>query len=154
VRFHTLAQRVFSTPWLQRRLVRPADYSRRSAIFFAADIGSTSLAEIVSDHDRKLSDSLSSSIMPVRPVVNRRVRSTGGKWELTAAAAVRAFLEEPRRFQARTAASMRADPKLAEQASPETIEHSRLPIAALDRRLLHPSFLTIAMAKRKGGWPL
>ena len=67
---------------------------------------------------------------------------------------VRAFLDEPHRFQARTAASMRADPKLAEQASPETIEHNRLSIAALDRRLLHPSFLTIAMAKRKGGWPL
>jgi len=70
------------------------------------------------------------------------------------AEAVRAFIDERHRFQARTAASMRADPKLAEQASPETIEHNRLLIAALDRKSFHPSFLTIAMAKRKGGWPL
>ena len=52
------------------------------------------------------------------------------------AEAVRAFLDEQHRFQARTAASMRADPKLAEQASPETIEHNRLLIAALDRMSL------------------
>ena len=70
------------------------------------------------------------------------------------AEAVRAFLDEQHRFQARTTASMRADPKLAEQASPDTIEHNRLLIAALDRKSFHPSFLTIAMAKRKGGWPL
>jgi hypothetical protein len=48
------------------------------------------------------------------------------------AEAVRAFLDEQHRFQARTAASLRADPKLAEQASPETLEHNRLLIAALD----------------------
>jgi Protein of unknown function (DUF3891) len=36
------------------------------------------------------------------------------------AAAVRVFLDEQHRFQARTAASMRAYPKLAEQASLET----------------------------------
>jgi hypothetical protein len=52
------------------------------------------------------------------------------------AEAVRAFLDEQHRFQARTAASIRADPKLAEQASPETIEHNRLLIAALDRMSL------------------
>jgi Protein of unknown function (DUF3891) len=52
------------------------------------------------------------------------------------AKAVRAFLDEQHRFQARTAASMRADPKLAEQASPDTIEHNRLLIAALDRMSL------------------
>ena len=34
------------------------------------------------------------------------------------------------------AASLRADPKIAEQASPETIEHNRLLIAALDRMSL------------------
>lgn len=48
------------------------------------------------------------------------------------AEAVRAFLDEQHRFQARTAASLRADPTLAEQASPETLEHNRLLIAALD----------------------
>jgi len=52
------------------------------------------------------------------------------------AEAVRAFLDEQHRFQARTAASMRADPKLTEQASPETIEHNQLLIAALDRMSL------------------
>ncbi|MGH6841276.1 MAG: DUF3891 family protein [Methylocella sp.] len=45
---------------------------------------------------------------------------------------VRAFLDEQHCFQAWTAASLRADPKLAEQASPETLEHNRLLIAALD----------------------
>jgi len=70
------------------------------------------------------------------------------------AEAVRVLLDEQHRFQARTAASMRADPKLAEQASPETIEHNQLLIAALDRKLFHASFLTIAVARRKGGWPL
>ena len=49
------------------------------------------------------------------------------------AEAVRVFLDEQHRFQARTATSLRADPKIAEQASPETIEHNRLLIAALDR---------------------
>jgi Protein of unknown function (DUF3891) len=48
------------------------------------------------------------------------------------AKAVRAFLDEQHRFQVRAAASLLADPKLAEQASPETIEHNRLLIAALD----------------------
>ncbi|MGH6837458.1 MAG: DUF3891 family protein [Methylocella sp.] len=48
------------------------------------------------------------------------------------AEAVRAFLDEQHRFQARTAASLRADPKLAEHASPRTLEHNRLLIAALD----------------------
>jgi hypothetical protein len=52
------------------------------------------------------------------------------------AEAVRAFLDEQQRFQARTAASMRADPKLAEQASREAITHNRLLIAALDRMSL------------------
>ncbi|HEY4848400.1 MAG TPA: DUF3891 family protein [Methylocella sp.] len=52
------------------------------------------------------------------------------------AEAVRAFLDEQHRFQARMAASMRADPKLAKQASPETIEHNRLLIAVLDRMSL------------------
>ncbi|MGC2223692.1 MAG: DUF3891 family protein, partial [Methylocella sp.] len=52
------------------------------------------------------------------------------------AEAVRDFLDEQRRFQARTAASMQADPKLAKQPSPETIEHNRLLIAALDRMSL------------------
>jgi hypothetical protein len=50
--------------------------------------------------------------------------------------AVRAFLDEQHRFQARMAAAMRADPKFAEQASPEAIEHNRLLIAALDRMSL------------------
>jgi hypothetical protein len=54
------------------------------------------------------------------------------------AEAVRAFLDEQHRFQARTATSMRADPKLAEQASPDTIEHNRLLIAALDRNCSAP----------------
>jgi Protein of unknown function (DUF3891) len=52
------------------------------------------------------------------------------------AEAVRDFLDEQHRFQAGTAASMQADPKLAEQAAPETIEHNRLLIAALDRMSL------------------
>ncbi|MGH6800375.1 MAG: DUF3891 family protein, partial [Methylocella sp.] len=52
------------------------------------------------------------------------------------AEAVRDFLDEQHRFQARTADSMRADPKLAEQATPETIELNRLLIAALDRMSL------------------
>jgi Protein of unknown function (DUF3891) len=52
------------------------------------------------------------------------------------AEAVRAFLDEQHRFQALMVASMRADPKLAERASPETIEHNRLLIAALDRMSL------------------
>ncbi|MGH6845183.1 MAG: DUF3891 family protein [Methylocella sp.] len=50
--------------------------------------------------------------------------------------AVRAFLDEQHRFQARMAASLRADPRLVEQASPETIEHNRVLIAALDRMSL------------------
>jgi Protein of unknown function (DUF3891) len=49
---------------------------------------------------------------------------------------VRAFLDEQHRFQALMAVSLRADPRLAEQASPETIEHNRLLIAALDRMSL------------------
>jgi hypothetical protein len=52
------------------------------------------------------------------------------------AEAVRAFLDEQHRFQARMAASLRADPELAKKASPETIEHNRLLIAALDRMSL------------------
>jgi predicted RNA-binding Zn ribbon-like protein len=98
----------------------------------AADIGLTSLAEIVSGHDRESSGSLSSSFMSVRPVVSRKVHSINGKWERTAAEAMRAFLDEQHRFQARKAAVMRADPKLAEQASPETIERNQLLIATLD----------------------
>lgn len=49
------------------------------------------------------------------------------------AEAVRAFLDEQHRFQARMAASLRADPKIAELASPENIERNRLLVAALDR---------------------
>jgi hypothetical protein len=49
------------------------------------------------------------------------------------AKAVRDFLDQQHRFQTRTVASLRADPKLEAQASPETIEHNRLLIAALDR---------------------
>jgi hypothetical protein len=52
------------------------------------------------------------------------------------AEAVRAFLDEQHRFQALMAASLRADPKLAEQASPEIIARNRLLIAALDRMSL------------------
>ena len=52
------------------------------------------------------------------------------------AEAVRAFLDEQHRFQALTAVSLRADPKLTDRASPETIEHTRLLIAALDRMSL------------------
>jgi Protein of unknown function (DUF3891) len=52
------------------------------------------------------------------------------------AEAVRAFLDEQHRFQALMVASMRTDRKLAGQASPETIEHNRLLIAALDRMSL------------------
>jgi Protein of unknown function (DUF3891) len=52
------------------------------------------------------------------------------------AEAVRAFLDQQHRFQARAAASMRADPKLVVQASPKTIEHNQLLIAALDRMSL------------------
>ncbi|MGH6857726.1 MAG: DUF3891 family protein [Methylocella sp.] len=58
------------------------------------------------------------------------------KASLENAEAVRAFLDEQHRFQARTAASLRADPKLAEQASPETIARNQLLIAALDRMSL------------------
>ena len=49
------------------------------------------------------------------------------------AEAVRAFLDEQHRFQAQMAASLRAEPKIAELASPENIERNRLLIAALDR---------------------
>jgi hypothetical protein len=52
------------------------------------------------------------------------------------AEAVRAFLDEQHRFQAQMAASLRADPKIAEQASPETVERNRLLIAAFDRMSL------------------
>jgi hypothetical protein len=52
------------------------------------------------------------------------------------AEAVRAFLDEQHRFQAQMAASLRADPKIADQASPETIERNRLLIAAFDRMSL------------------
>jgi Protein of unknown function (DUF3891) len=52
------------------------------------------------------------------------------------AEAVHAFLHEQHRFQALMAVSLRADPRLAERASPETIEHNRLLIAALDRMSL------------------
>ncbi|MDQ6869690.1 MAG: DUF3891 family protein [Pseudomonadota bacterium] len=56
--------------------------------------------------------------------------------DLANAAAGRVFHDEQHRFQAQTAAAMRADPKLAEHASPDTIEHNRLLIAALDRMSL------------------
>jgi hypothetical protein len=48
------------------------------------------------------------------------------------AEAVRSFLDEQHRFQALMAASLRADPKFAGEASPENIERNRLLIAALD----------------------
>jgi hypothetical protein len=50
--------------------------------------------------------------------------------------AVRAFLEGQRRFQKRTANSLRKDPKTCDQASPDTIENNRLLIAALDKMSL------------------
>ena len=49
---------------------------------------------------------------------------------------VRAFLDEQRRFQMRTATSLRQDPKTCKQASPENIENNRLLIAALDKMSL------------------
>jgi Protein of unknown function (DUF3891) len=49
------------------------------------------------------------------------------------AAAVRAFLAGQRRFQAKTAALLRDDPKTSREATPETVEFNRLLIAALDR---------------------
>ncbi|MGH6851876.1 MAG: DUF3891 family protein, partial [Methylocella sp.] len=52
------------------------------------------------------------------------------------AEAVRAFLDEQHRFQARMATSLRADPTIAEQASPENIERNRSLIAVLDRMSL------------------
>ncbi|MGH6793947.1 MAG: DUF3891 family protein [Methylocella sp.] len=52
------------------------------------------------------------------------------------AEAVRAFLDEQHRFQARMAASLRADPTIAEQASPENIRRNRSLIAVLDRMSL------------------
>jgi hypothetical protein len=52
------------------------------------------------------------------------------------AKAVRTFLSEQRRFQERMAASLHGDPKIAKDASPETIERNRLLIAALDRMSL------------------
>lgn len=48
------------------------------------------------------------------------------------AEAVRAFLDGQHRFQEQMAASLRAEPKIAELASPGNIERSRLLIAALD----------------------
>jgi len=56
--------------------------------------------------------------------------------DLANAAAGRVFHDEQHRLQAQTAAAMRADPKLAEHASPDTIEHNRLLIAARDRMSL------------------
>ncbi len=52
------------------------------------------------------------------------------------AKAVYAFLEGQRRFQTRTATSLRNDPKTCKQASPDMIEHNRLLIAALDKMSL------------------
>lgn len=49
------------------------------------------------------------------------------------AGAVRAFLDEQHRIQARIAASLRDNPMMVGQASPENIERNRLLIAALDR---------------------
>jgi Protein of unknown function (DUF3891) len=48
------------------------------------------------------------------------------------AGAVRAFLDEQHRFQARIVASLRVEPETSPWASPETIECNRLLIAALD----------------------
>lgn len=48
------------------------------------------------------------------------------------AEAVRAFLDEQHRFQARIVASLRAEPESGSQASSEAIERNRLLIAALD----------------------
>ena len=47
-------------------------------------------------------------------------------------AAVRAFLDEQHRFQAQMAQSLRKDPKIRAQASPEIVERNRLLIAAVD----------------------
>lgn len=52
------------------------------------------------------------------------------------AKAVHAFLEGQRRFQTRTANSLRIDPKTCKQASPDMIENNRLLIAALDKMSL------------------
>ena len=49
------------------------------------------------------------------------------------AGAVRVFLDEQHGFQARLAASLRADPESGGQASPENFERNRLLIAALDK---------------------
>ena len=48
------------------------------------------------------------------------------------AKAVRAFLDEQHRFQARLVASLRADPDIGPRASPENIARNQLLIAALD----------------------
>ncbi len=55
-----------------------------------------------------------------------------GKARPEDAEAVRAFLDEQHRFQARAAASLRASPEIGEQASPVAVERNRLLIAALD----------------------
>ena len=55
-----------------------------------------------------------------------------GKARPEDAEAVRAFLDEQHRFQARAAAALRASPEIGEQASPEAVERNRLLIAALD----------------------
>jgi Protein of unknown function (DUF3891) len=59
-----------------------------------------------------------------------------GKASPEIAKAVRAFLEGQRRFQVRTATSLRKDPQTCNHASPETIEYNRLLIAALDKMSL------------------
>lgn len=55
-----------------------------------------------------------------------------GKARPEDAEAVRAFLDEQHRFQARAAAALRASPEIGEQASPVAVERNRLLIAALD----------------------
>jgi hypothetical protein len=59
-----------------------------------------------------------------------------GKARAEDAAAVRAFLEGQRRFQAKTAASLQEDPKTGNEAAPQALESNRLLIAALDRMSL------------------
>ncbi|HMF05926.1 MAG TPA: DUF3891 family protein [Methylocella sp.] len=50
--------------------------------------------------------------------------------------AVRAFLDAQRRFQARMINSLRRDPSMCKQASPDMIDYNRLLIAALDKMSL------------------
>jgi Protein of unknown function (DUF3891) len=59
-----------------------------------------------------------------------------GKARREDAATVRAFLDGQHRLQAKIAASLLADPKISNEAAPETVEFNRLLIAALDKMSL------------------